>query len=317
MSTAARLLDLLALLQVPRSWPGQELAQRLGVAPRTLRNDVERLRSLGYRIDGVRGPAGGYRLGSGARMPPLLLDEEDVVAVAASLLTQRGHVAGLDESAERALAKLEQIMPPALQRRAAALRVAVVQVPADAPAAPVDAEVLSVVSAACRDHEVLRADYRRHDSATTERRIVEPYRIVTWGRRWYLYAYDTVRRDWRTFRMDRLVPNPPAGPRFAPRPLPVDDVAAHVSRGAAAAAWTHRATVVVLAPAAELAHVPGAAGTIEPLDDRTCRFTTGAEDLRTLAVHLGRLGWDFRVEEPDELRDELRTLAERYARAAG
>ena len=150
-------------------------------------------------------------------MPPLLLDEADVIAITAGLLaSESGSIAGMQENAQRALAKLEQVMPPALRRRAGALRAAVVEVPADTPAPAIDPDVLALISAACRDHEILRFDYRTHGSDTTGRRIVEPHRLVNWGRRWYLFAYDTARQDWRTFRVDRMTPNPPAGPRFEP-----------------------------------------------------------------------------------------------------
>src|SRR5262245_50143872 len=260
-TTSGRLLDLLALLEMPRLWSGGELAERLGVGARTVRNDVERLRRLGYRIDGFRGSAGGYRLAPGTKMPPLLLDDADTIAITAALLTtETGGIAAMEEDAERALAKLEHVMPPALRRRAEALRAAVVQVRADVPPPSIDPDVLSVISAACRDHEILRFDYRTHNGETAERRIVEPYRLVIWGRRWYFYAYDTARKDWRTYRVDRLIPNPPACPTFAPRPLPIEDVAAHISRGASAAAWRYRTTVTVFAPASEFADMPLAAG---------------------------------------------------------
>ena len=166
--TSGRLLELLGLLQVPRSWTGTELAERLEVTTRTVRNDVERLRMLGYRVDGLRGSAGGYRLAPGSKLPPLLLDDADVIAITASLLTaSTGSVAGMEETAQRALAKLEQVMPHALRRRADTLRDAVVQVPTDTTPPTVDPEVLAVISAACRDREVLRFDYRTHDSERT------------------------------------------------------------------------------------------------------------------------------------------------------
>jgi predicted DNA-binding transcriptional regulator YafY len=316
-TTPGRLLELLALLQTPRWWSGGQLAERLGVTTRTVRNDVERLRMLGYRIDGLRGSAGGYRLGPGTKMPPLLLDDSDVIAITAALLTtQTGSIAGMEEDAERALAKLEQVMPPALRRRADALRTAVVQVRADTPPPSIDPEVLAVISAACRDHEILRFDYRTHAGDQAERRVVEPHRLVNWGRRWYLYAYDTARKDWRTYRVDRMIPNPPAGPRFTPREPPVDDIAAHVARRASAAAWRYRTTVTVFAPAADLAEMPPAAGVIEPVDESTCTFTTGADNLTTLAIHLGLLDHDFHVDGPPELVAKLHELADRFTRAS-
>jgi predicted DNA-binding transcriptional regulator YafY len=317
-ATSGRLLDLLGLLQMPRPWSGAELAGRLGVTTRTVRNDVARLRMLGYRIDGFRGASGGYRLAPGAKIPPLLLDDGDVIAITAGLLSiHTGGIAGMEDNAQRALAKLEQVMPPALRRRAAALRSAVVQIPADTPPPPIAPEVLSVISAACRDHEVLRFDYVTHTGETTERRLVEPHRLVSWGRRWYLVAYDRSRADWRTFRVDRMVPNPPSGPRFTPRRPPAGDLAAYVSRGASAAAWRYQATVTVFAPAAAFADMPPAAGLVEPVDEDTCTFTTGADDLVTLATQLGRLDRDFHVDDPPELVATIRELAGRYGRATG
>jgi predicted DNA-binding transcriptional regulator YafY len=315
--TAGRLLDLLALLQVRRAWTGGELAERLGVTDRTVRNDVARLRALGYRVEGVRGTAGGYRLAAGTRMPPLLLDDADVVAIAVGLLTTTaGGVAGLDDNAPRALGKLQQVRPPALQRRVDALRDAVLRVPPDDQLPAVDPDLLAVIAAACRDHLVLRFDYRSHDAEHASRRRVEPYRLISWGRRWYLLAFDPARDGWRTYRVDRLVLSPPPGPRFRPREAPAEDVAAYVSRGAASAAWQHHATVTVQAPASALAaKVPAAAGIVEAVDDRTCRFTTGADTVATLAAHLGRLDADFRVDGPPALVAQLRTLADRYRRA--
>jgi predicted DNA-binding transcriptional regulator YafY len=315
--TSGRLLELLALLQVPRAWSGTELAERLEVTTRTVRNDVQRLRALGYRIDGFRGPAGGYRMTAGSKMPPLLLDDADVVAITASLLTaSTGGVAGMGESAQRALVKLEQVMPSALRRRANALRAAVVNVPPDTEPAVVDPDALGVISAACRDHELLRFEYRTHDSEHATRRVVEPHRIVSWGRRWYLFAYDPAKQDWRTYRVDRMVPNPPAGPTFRPRRPPVDDVAAYVSQGASAAAWRYHTTVTVLAPAAEIAgKVPPASGVVEPIDEQSCTFTTGADSPTTLATHLGLLEVDFRVDGPPDLVAKLGELADRYTRA--
>ena len=177
-------------------------------------------------------------------------------------------------------------------------------------------DVLALISAACRDHEILRFVYVTHGTDKRSRRIVEPHRLVNWGRRWYLFAYETARKEWRTYRVDRMTPSPPAGPRFRARRPPVDDVAAYVSRGASAAAWNHHATVTVFAPAADiLDRLTPAAGVIEPVDEHTCRFSTGADDLTTLATHLGLLDVDFRVDDPPELVEKIHQLAARYARA--
>ncbi|MGH8829124.1 MAG: helix-turn-helix transcriptional regulator, partial [Jiangellaceae bacterium] len=202
IDTSARLLRLLSLLQARREWSGAELAERLDVSPRTVRRDVDRLRQLGYPVDATRGTDGGYRLGAGAEMPPLLLDDDEAVAVAVSLRTgaSDGTVAGLEETSMRALVKLEQVLPARLRRRVNAVSSFTVPVPSAVAAPKVEAGLLSVIATACRDHERLRFDYRDHDAAESLR-VVEPHRLVSWGRRWYLLAWDVDRDDWRTFRL--------------------------------------------------------------------------------------------------------------------
>ncbi|HEX2315685.1 MAG TPA: YafY family protein [Thermomonospora sp.] len=315
LETSARLLRLLSLLQTPRDWPGRELAERLGVSTRTVRNDVERLRTLGYPVHATRGAVGGYRLEAGTAMPPLLLDDEEAMAVALCLRAAAGHaVAGVEEAALRALAKLEQVLPSRLRTRVATLASYTVPVEADRPAPVVDPEVLTTVAVACRNHERLRFDYRTHDGSVGVR-VVEPYRLVNWGRRWYLVAWDTEREDWRTFRADRITPRTPTGPRFTPRDLP-EDVTTRIRRGVSAASWRHHAEVTVHAPADVVARrVNPAVGTVEPLDESTCLLRTGAPDLDTLAVYLGMLGVRFTVTGPDDLVAHLRALAVRYAEA--
>ncbi|GAA3163022.1 WYL domain-containing protein [Planomonospora alba] len=317
LETSARLLRLLALLQTPREWTGTELAERLEVSTRTVRTDVERLRALGYPVHGTRGAAGGYRLGAGARLPPLLLDDEEAVAVAVGLRTAAGGtVAGVEEASLRALAKLEQVLPSRLRRRIGALHAYTVPVPPDRPGPRIDPETLTALAAACRDSERLRFDYRGHDG-TPSRRTAEPYRLVNWGRRWYLVAWDTDRADWRTFRVDRITLRPPAGPRFTPREPP-EDVADRIRRGVSSAAWRYRADVTVHAPAEAVAErINPAVGTVEALDADTCVLRTGADSLESLAVHLGLLGCDFTVSDPPELVELLRALSDRYRRATG
>jgi len=318
LETSARLLRLLSLLQTPREWPGSELAERLGVSGRTVRNDIERLRELGYPVDASRGSTGGYRLAAGTAMPPLLLADDEAVAVTIGLRTlAEGAMTGMEETALQALAKLEQVLPARLRRRVGALRRYAVPVPADRPAPKVAADVLTTLTAACRDRERLRLDYRDHAGGST-RRVVEPQRVVNWGRRWYLVAWDVDRDDWRTFRVDRLSPRTPTGPRFAARADPEGDAAAYVSRKVSAAAWRHRARVVVHAPAdAVLNRINPAVGTVEAVDEHTCVLDTGADSLETLAVYLGMLGCEFDVREPPELVAHLRELAGRYARSTG
>lgn len=315
LETSARLLHLLSLLQTPREWTGTELADRLSVSTRTVRNDVDRLRSLGYPVHGTRGPVGGYRLGAGATLPPLLLDDEEAVAVTIGLRTAAGGtITGVEETALRALAKLEQVLPTRLRRRVNALQRYAVAVPRDDAGPRVDADTLSAIAAACRDHERLRFDYRSHDGSQS-RREVEPYQLVNWGRRWYLVAYDVDRADWRTFRVDRLSPRTPTGPRFTPRDLP-EEAIDQVRRGVSSTAWRYRARVVVHAPAEQLAErINAAIGTITPVNHNQCLLDTGADSIEALAVHLGLLGIDFTVTEPPELVELVRELADRYHRA--
>ncbi|MFC4535358.1 helix-turn-helix transcriptional regulator [Sphaerisporangium dianthi] len=316
LETSARLLRMLSLLQSRRDWPGADLAERLRVSERTVRRDVDRLRELGYPVNATRGTDGGYRLGAGSAMPPLLLDDEEAVAVAVGLRTAaRGAVAGIEETSVRALAKLEQVLPSRLRRRVNALQTYVEPVPADRPGPTVDAGVLTTLASACRDQERLRFDYRAHDGSSGVR-TVEPHRLVSWGRRWYLVAWDVEREDWRTFRVDRVEPRTPTGPRFPPRDPPEGGAAAYVARGVSAAAWRHRCRVVVHAAAEVVSErINPAVGVVEAVDERTCVLHTGADTLHTLAVHLGMLDLDFQVTEPPELVEHLRALTARYARS--
>ena len=218
LETAARLLRLLALLQARRDWSGPELAGQLGVTTRTVRNDVARLRRLGYPVHATPGLAGGYRLGVGAALPPLLLDDEEAVAVAVGLRTAAGGtVTGIEETSRRALAKLEQVLPSRLRSRVNALQTYTVSAPARGPT--VDADILTAIAAACRDRQRLRFDYRTHDG-TGGARVVEPHRLVHTGRRWYLLAWDNDRHDWRTFRVDRMQPRLPTPPTCWPPTSP-------------------------------------------------------------------------------------------------
>jgi predicted DNA-binding transcriptional regulator YafY len=313
LDTSARLLRLLSLLQARREWTGPELAERLEVGVRTVRRDVERLRRLGYPVEATRGVAGGYRLGPGAEIPPLLLDEEEAVAVAVGLRTAaRVGVAGIEETSVRALAKLERVMPSRLRRRINALGAATVPYAFTGPA--VDAEVLATIAAACRDHERLRVRYRTHDGVSTGR-LVEPHRLVHTGRRWYLVAWDTARADWRTFRVDRLE-RPAPDRRFVAREPPAEDLAAYVARAVSATRDRYQARVVLHAPIAEVApRVPPAVGSLEPLDERRCLLHTGSDWLGGLAVYIAEIGVDFEVVEPPELVARVRVLAGRFARA--
>jgi predicted DNA-binding transcriptional regulator YafY len=193
LDTSARLLRLLSLLQVQPAWPGAELARRLEITPRTLRRDVQRLRDLGYPVHATPGVAGGYRLGAGAALPPLLLDDDEAVAVAVSLRTAASQtVTGVAEASLRALAKLEQVLPGRLRERTAALQQAMVTLPRTAPA--VDPELLMTLARACRSRQALRFGYRSRDGELSQRQA-EPHRLVHTGYRWYLVARDTGRDD--------------------------------------------------------------------------------------------------------------------------
>jgi predicted DNA-binding transcriptional regulator YafY len=316
VETSARLLRLLSLLQTPRDWTGPQLAERLGVSTRTVRNDVERLRALGYPVDATRGAIGGYRLGAGAQLPPLLLDDEEAVAVAVGLRTAAsGSISGVEETSLRALAKVEQVLPARLRRRVNALQTYVASVAGTGHQPRVDAKVLTDLTAACRDRELVRFDYEDRGKSGS-RRVAEPYGLVNWGRRWYLVAWDRDRADWRTFRVDRMTPKFPAGPRFTPRALPDEDLARYVSSSVAAAPSRLTARITVHAPAEKVAErVPGFVGPIRAVDGETCELTAGNENAEMFAVYLGMIGFDFTVTEPPELVEAVRALGERYARA--
>jgi predicted DNA-binding transcriptional regulator YafY len=314
LETSARLLRLLSLLQVRREWTGPDLAARLGVTTRTVRNDVNRLRELGYPVHAARGVTGGYQLGAGAALPPLLLDDEEAVAVAVGLRTAAsGAVTGIEETSLRALAKLEQVLPSRLRHRVAALQSSTVAVTTPGPT--VDADVLTAIATACRDRQRLRFDYRDHRGAATVR-TVEPHRLVAWARRWYLVAWDVERADWRTFRADRISPRTPTGPRFEPRDPPDGDVVAYVTRTVGTATWHYRARIRVHAPASVVrARIPFAVGQVEELDEQTCVLWGGSDNPHMLALYLGWLDVDFEVTEPPELVEAFRRLAARYVRA--
>jgi predicted DNA-binding transcriptional regulator YafY len=316
LETSARLLRLLSLLQARRRWTGPELAERLGVTTRTVRNDVERLRELGYPVDAGPGVTGGYRLAVGAALPPLLLDDDEAVAVAVGLRSAAaGTVAGIEDVSVRALAKLDRLLPARLRRRIGALAATVVTLPGDGPA--VDAGVLMTVAAACRDHERLRFGYRTHDGSAATRHT-EPHRLVSSGRRWYLLAWDLDRLDWRTFRVDRMTPLLPAGPPFRPRELAEDEVQRRLTAGLATATWRYRVRVTVAEPAATIRNRLPAGIPVEPLGADRCVVEAGSEDPRMLALYLGMMDADFTVDAAaPELRRHLAVLAARYTAAAG
>ncbi|GAA4705837.1 DNA-binding transcriptional regulator [Phytohabitans rumicis] len=310
------MLRLLSLFQARRDWTGSQLAERLGVTGRTIRNDIERLRELGYPVDARPGVAGGYRLGTHGALPPLLLDEDEAVAVAVGLRTAAsGSIAGIEETSVRALAKLQQVLPSRLRRRVGAFGSYALPVPARGPR--VDPDVLTLIASACRDHERLRFDYRTHEGAASER-SVEPYRLVNDRQRWYLVAWDLDRDDWRTFRVDRMAPRTPAGPRFPPRALPPDrEIAARVARGVGEATWRYRARVIVHASAAYVRDRLPIPVDVQALGPDRCAFEPGSDHPEMLALYLGLLDADFTIVDSPELAEALRKLAGRYQRALG
>lgn len=314
LETSARLLRLLSLLQTHRDWSGAELAQRLGVTMRTVRRDVVRLRELGYPVHATAG-APGYRLGAGSDLPPLLLDDDEAVAVAAGLRTAAGGtVAGIEETSLRALAKLERVLPSRLRHRVHALQS--MTVPITGAAAPVDPEVLIAIAAACRDHEVLRFDYRSHEGQQS-RRSAEPHRLVHSGRWWYLVGWDIDKQDWRTYRVDRLRLRTPNGPRFLPRDPPDEDLAAYTSRAISSAPYRYQARLTVHAPAEVVTgHMPPTVGTVEPVDAQTCVLLCGANNLDEIVVWVALMDIGFEVHDPPELVERIGVMADRLRAAS-
>lgn len=313
--TSARMLALLGLLQGRPRWSGPELSARLGVSRRTVRNDIERLRSLGYPVEAERGRAGSYRLAAGGKLPPLLLDDDEAVAVAIGLRVARG-VAGVDEAGARALAKLLQVLPERLRPTVDAVAATVDSGPentgTDAPDPEVDPQVLSAVAKAVHAREWLRFD----DRGTPRR--VEPYRLLSWQRRWYLVARDPDTGEWETFRLDWIQPRMPTRRTFDPVPVPGGDFTAFALRSIAAGGWKVHARLRIAAPAERvIARINPTVGVVEAVDPATSVLVTGADSLETIAAYIGMLGMDFTVDEPGELRDHLRRLAGVYTRAAG
>jgi predicted DNA-binding transcriptional regulator YafY len=315
LETSARLLRLLSLFQARRYWSGAELSERLEVTPRTLRRDVDRLRSLGYPVNSTSGTAGGYQLGAGATLPPLLLDDDEAVAVAVGLRTAAsGTVTGIEEASVRALSKLRQVLPSRLRRRVTALDSFILPLGNSGPT--VDADMLTLLASACRDHEKVGFRYKSREG-TASTRQVEPYRLVHTGTRWYLAAWDLDRNNWRTFRVDRIEPKIAIAQRFAPRRPPEGGFAAYVAQSVSYAPSTFQARITLYA-SAEMAgqRVPPALGTLEAADNDTCVLSTGASSLDTLSVYLALIGFEFKVHEPPELIDRVRWLAQRFSRAA-
>jgi predicted DNA-binding transcriptional regulator YafY len=315
-NTSSRTLRLLSLLQTHRYWSGAELAARLEISVRTLRRDVDRLRDLGYPVEAHRGVEGGYQLAAGAALPPLAVDDDEAVAIAIGLrAAAQGAVAGIEDSSMRALTKIVQVMPPRLRRRVDALNAVTVPAAWDA-GQTVDAGALTTVAQACRDSERLRFSYTGRDGARAERHV-EPHRLVSLGRRWYLVAYDMIRHDWRSFRLDRLDGPHGTGARFRPRELPADDAASFVRAGIESARAMHSIEALVHAPAATVRAALGQWVTVEDVDDETSRLRMTADTLDWPTLALGSVGAEFEVLGPVELVEHIREWAARFQRAIG
>lgn len=313
-----RLLRLLSLLQSRRDWSGDELAERLGVTTRTVRRDIDRLRALDYPVHGVTGTAGGYRLVSGKNLPPLLLDDEEAVAVAIGLVTAGGgSVAGIEESSVRALAKLEQVLPARLRPRLTALTTATESVPHRHGTPRLDPGVLVVLAACCRDREILAFDYRGRGGELSARRV-EPHTLVTFQGFWYLLAYDPGRADWRTFRVDRIERPAPTHARCPPRVLPAPDAATYLTRSFARARYRHTARMRVRLPAESVragvfARIPWEVRDEEAGWSAVRLSAESAELVVQYVAAIAALGAEFTLDAPAEVTDRLRTLGHRLA----
>lgn len=315
--TPARLLNLLSLLQTPREWPGSELAERLAVSPRTIRRDIDRLRDLGYPVEATMGAVGGYRLVAGAAMPPLLLDDEEAVAIAVGLRAGAGHaIEGIEEASVRALAKLEQVLPSRLRHRVTTLQAATVPL-TRGDGATIDPQTLTVIAGAASGRERLRFGYRAGDGTETKR-LVEPYRLVSTGRRWYLVAYDEGREDWRTFRVDRVSEPFATGARFEPRELPTGSAEALL--GATMSRQPELEVDVSFDAPAEfvVARLPESFGSPVPTPGGGCRLRTRSVDsVEWLALRLALVDCEFRVHGPGVLVEYVADLGRRLVRASG
>lgn len=314
-ATTTRALRLLSLLQARRTWSGQELMDRLEVSERTLRRDIDGLRGLGYPVRATTGPAGGYQLEAGANIPPLLLDDDEAVAIAMGLLTAAGGtITGIEETSVRALSKLEKVLPPRIRRRITMLQEAVV--PMVRAWVTVDAEILTTVASACRDHERLRFEYRSYDGQKSERHV-EPHQVVSLHQKWYLLAFDRDREDWRTFRLDRLESPRATKFGFTPREIPGGDAAEYVTRSLRSRPMRFQVTATLHAPAAEIeGRIRPGEGEVDALDEARCLFRTQGDYLEWLAFQLIWLNVEFEVQEPPELVDYVSALSIRLAHSA-
>lgn len=316
LQTSGRLLRLLTLLQSRSTWAGGELAERLAVTPRTLRRDVERLRSLGYPIDAARGVAGGYALGAGASLPPLSLDEEEATAVFVGLHAAGGTgVDGAGTASLRALAKLRRVLPARLRQNLRALQSSVLELAVKSR--PISLASVSLLARACTERLVTRIVYTGRDGARTDRRI-EPLRLLRVGALWYLLAWDPAKADWRTFRLDRIVEVEAGSERFAARPPPDDDLVAYVTRALSSAPHPYRAKVLLHAPIEAVRPRVGAFDALfEPAAGANCTMELGAPTLDVLVARILWLGVDFELlTGPPAFGAHLAEVSRRLSKAA-
>jgi predicted DNA-binding transcriptional regulator YafY len=312
LKTSTRLLRLLSLLQARRQWSSADLSERLEVDPRTVRRDVDRLRELGYPIHASTGLGGGYQLGAGSSMPPVLLNDDEAVAVAVALRAAAGSIGNMEDTAIGLLSKLDQLLPARLRKRASALHSVTLSL--DPATAIPSVGVLTRIATACRDHMRLKLSYCDRQGKSTARSI-EPLRLAHTGRRWYLVAWDEQRTDWRTFRVDRIGRLMSAGPQFSPRDFP-EDITTFVSRSIAHSPYRLRMRLRLKGSAQALAkHVPPWCGVLEAVDDESCILSTGAESIEALAAQMVLTAAEFEILDAHELIPELRTIAERLYRA--
>ncbi|MFE0187274.1 helix-turn-helix transcriptional regulator [Streptomyces sp. NPDC058989] len=313
----ARMLGLLSLLQTRREWSGADLAERLSVTVRTVRRDMDRLRELGYPVDSTRGHAGGYRLTSGSDLPPLLLDDDEAVAVAVALRTAAGGLTGIEETAVRALAKLEQVLPRRLRGQVTALQTSLAGIAWETRGPRADPGLLAAFAVACRDHEIVAFDYTTRHGGTARRRV-EPCHVVSSGDLWYLLAHDTDKDDWRLFRLDRISGAVPTGHRVPPRAVPGGNPAAFVAGRLSAAPTRYRALATVQASAEHVrARTRGLATRLQPVDEHTCRVDASDDHLPRIAQTLADLDADYTLDADPDVLSHLRDTAHRVLRATG
>lgn len=315
LTASARLLSLLSLLQSRPHWGGGMLAERMGIHPRTLRRDIDRLRQLGYPIHASTGVAGGYAFRPGRALPPLLLDDDEALAAAIALRTAvTGTISGIEQTAITALVKIEQAMPPRLRPRLEALRSAIL--PTDQIGPLVDAGRLTALAAACRDQLQLAFEYIDRTGQPSSRQV-EPQGVVHIDRRWYLVAWDPARVDWRTFRIDRITSTPVVGAHFAPRAGPGDgDLRQWVARSLSLGQYPDEARIILHAPLAALRQrIPASAGVLEGVDDQRCLLRCGANPTGSVIYWLLAMDLEFEVLGPPALIDRLRAAGERVARS--